>query len=268
MRMTHIATDAVDVKSESNTRGWKFFADEINKTWRKGAADFIRCGQLLNDAKAELQTDAFNALVKTKLAFDRSVAVKLMGIADKPMLCAHEHKLPPCWTTLYELSKLADEVLEAKLADGTIHSGMERKDALALRKPKKKTTTPDNTGKAGTSSLNKAAWVKATVEERRHFINAIGADSLCEALSITMRAELRRRVAGQRRTAMSALDEIITKAMRQALSLQKASKVKDSPAPGVAAALNAVNNKLEAGGLDLNNVTIAVDPTTTRKHAA
>jgi hypothetical protein len=35
------------------------------------------------DAKAEIQTDAFNALIKDRLAFDRSVGTKLMAIAAK-----------------------------------------------------------------------------------------------------------------------------------------------------------------------------------------
>ena len=47
----------------------------------------------------------------------------------------HKLKLPPHGRTLYELCKLSDDVLEAKLADGTIHPGMQRKDAIALRKP-------------------------------------------------------------------------------------------------------------------------------------
>lgn len=247
---------ADDPSAASNTHTWKFFADQINATWRKGAADFIRCGQLLNDAKAELQTDAFSAMVKSKLAFDRSVGVKLMKIADKSALCAQAHNLPPCWTTLYELAQLDDDILKAKLADGTIHPGMQRKDARALRCPKPRAETEASTNKGELL----AAWKAATKDLRRRFLDAIGADALCEALSIPLCAELRRRVGSRQKAAASPLEEVIAKAIRQALSLQKASeKAWDEPAPGVAAALNVINSKLKAAGLDLNHVTIVVD---------
>lgn len=262
--MDDIAADALDVKPDTaNVRGLRFFADEINATWIKGAADFIRCGQLLIDAKAELQTDAFNALVKSKLAFDRTVGTKLMAIAANPTICAQGHSLPPCWTSIYELSKLADDVLEAALADGTIHPGMKRSDAILLRKPKAPTGKPSKSApELGT------AWKSASIDQRRQFLDAIGANTLCEALSLVLRAELRRRVSSPQRAAASPLNETISKAFRQALSLQKLAKVKGELAPPVAAALNAINAKLHAAGMDLNNVTIALDPAMTKKNAA
>jgi hypothetical protein len=131
-----------------------------------------------------------------------------------------------------------------------------------------------NSGKSGKSRksnvdspLSKAAWTKASLEERREFLVAVGADALCKALSFTLRAELSRRVAGQRRATSSALDETLSKAIRQALSLQKSAKSKDGPAMGVAAALNAINNKLTSVGMDLNDISVAIDPITTRKAA-
>ncbi len=41
---------------------------------------------------------------------------------------AHAHVLPPHWGTLYELTRLPDDVFEAKIADGTIHPEMQRTD--------------------------------------------------------------------------------------------------------------------------------------------
>jgi hypothetical protein len=32
---------------------------------------------------------------------------------------AHAHHLPPSWMTLYELTKMPDDVFEAKIVDGT-----------------------------------------------------------------------------------------------------------------------------------------------------
>jgi hypothetical protein len=36
--------------------------------------------------------------------------------------------LPPHWGTLYEITKLPDRIFEAKIADGSIHPEMQRKD--------------------------------------------------------------------------------------------------------------------------------------------
>ncbi len=185
--LTDIATETADVKP--NARGWKYFADQINSIWRKGAADFINCGQLLLDAKAELANDAFNALIK-KLAFDRSVGTKLMAIASNPILCAHVDSLPPSWGTLYELSQLKDDVLEAKLADGTINPGMERKAALALKPKRTPTPTPtSNTDKSSNTSQLSSAWDSASVAQRRAFLDEVGRAGLCGAMSDKLKAE-------------------------------------------------------------------------------
>jgi hypothetical protein len=117
--------------------------------------------------------------------------------------------------------------------------------------------------------LSKAAWAKASIEDRRRFLEAIGANSLCEALSFALRAELRRRIAGQQTATTSSLAETIAKALRQALSLQKANNTSmDTPAAGVAAALDAVNNKLAGANLDLNNLVVVLDVMATQKKAA
>jgi hypothetical protein len=182
-----IASGALDVKpNTSNSHGWQYYADQINTIWKKGAPDLVRCGQYLIDAKAELQSDAFNALVTGKLAFDRSVGTKLMAIAANSILCAHVHKLPPCWGTLYELSQLKDDVLKAKLADGTISPCMLRKDALAL-KPKKagKTASTSKT----TSSQVGTAWTSASKDQRREFLDKLGRVGLCDAMSEKLKTE-------------------------------------------------------------------------------
>ena len=130
---TEATTDLV-VLNQSNTRSWEDFAGLINMTWRKGVTAFIDTGRYLLEAKAKLDRDVFESLVKRHLDFDPSVGRKLMAIAGNSVICAHGHKLPPCWTTIYELTKVKDDVLKAAFAVGTIHPGMERKDASALRR--------------------------------------------------------------------------------------------------------------------------------------
>jgi hypothetical protein len=65
-----------------------------------------------------------------------STARKLMTIARHPVLSnrSHVNVLPASWGTLYALAtKLPAELLEAKIADGTITPEIERKDVALLR---------------------------------------------------------------------------------------------------------------------------------------
>jgi hypothetical protein len=72
---------------QSNTRSWKDFAGLINMTWRKGVTAFIDTGRYLLEAKAELERDVFESLVKRHLDFDSSVGRKLMAIAGNSIIC-------------------------------------------------------------------------------------------------------------------------------------------------------------------------------------
>ena len=76
-----------------------------------------------------------------QLPFDWTTAGRLMLIARKfgsgVVARVHQRRqLPLSWGTLYELSKLPDDIMTAALADGRIHPKMERKDARALKPPK------------------------------------------------------------------------------------------------------------------------------------
>src|SRR5947207_13283692 len=87
--------EVVNTASEqsTNTRSWKVFADLINTSWRKGAEAFFQTGRYLIEAKEELDRDQYGALIKLKLAFDQSVAKKLICIARNSVLGAHVHQL-------------------------------------------------------------------------------------------------------------------------------------------------------------------------------
>jgi hypothetical protein len=184
---------------QSNTRSWKVFAQLINTSWRKGVDAFLDTGRYLLEAKAELGRDVFESLVKQHLDFDTSVGRKLMAIASNSVICAHGHKLPPCWTTIYELSKLDDEVLTAKFADGTIHSGMARKDASALR-----TSTGKSPARVSGESNEEeetlaACWKRASKDDRRAFLDEIGVQAILEVMSAEFGADLRARVPAPKR---------------------------------------------------------------------
>jgi hypothetical protein len=182
----------------ANVRSAKEFAELINDSWRKGADAFIEAGQLLADAKAELDRDQFDSLVRFKLAFDASTAKKLICIAHKQVLGAHVHRLAPCWSTLYDLSKLKDDVFEAAIADGRIHPGMQRKDAVALRKPSQTKQRSENPPQSSSKSSSfAAAWDAASREEIAAKLDEVGRDGLCEVLSEKLQSALRDAALGQ-----------------------------------------------------------------------
>jgi hypothetical protein len=204
---TGVAGSAPEIAAP-NTRSWKYFAEQINAAWRKGPEAIIEAARYICEAGEELDRDQFEALLKLRLAFDASVGRKLKRIGENKVLCAHGHKLPACWTTIYELSKVPDDTLKAAIADGRVHSGMQRKDAVALRKPPRDESPggPEESGE-NDSPLSPpppdpklpfaAAWDAASSEEIRAKLDAVGRDGLCKVLSETLKAELRDFILGQ-----------------------------------------------------------------------
>jgi hypothetical protein len=183
-----------------------------------------------------------------------------IGRGFRRWLAAHGFK----HSTAYNYMLLAEHA-ETVHRDGHSSIRAALRELRAKLGPSKRSDKPKQTHE---SPLTKAAWTKATIDEQRRFLDSVGADSLCKALSLSLRAELRRRVSGQQAAQTSALAETIAAGLRQVLSLQKTSKVKNMAAMGIASALNALNNKLEAAGLDLNNVAVVIDPNATQKKAA
>jgi hypothetical protein len=116
-----------------------------------------------------------------------------------------------------------------------------------------------------TTSLSTLAWSNATAEERQRFVDGIGLVSWLAAMPPTWRDDLERRVGGQRG---SEINTTISKALRQALSLQKTAKSRDNTSAAVAAALNGILNKLKAAGLDLNDVELTTVRAARTKRAA
>ncbi len=69
-------------------------------------------------------------MIEGDLPFKPFTAQRLMAVSRDERLAKASHGLllPPHWRTLYELTRLPDDVLEAKFADGTIHPEMQRTD--------------------------------------------------------------------------------------------------------------------------------------------
>jgi hypothetical protein len=108
----------------------KVIADDLTGA----VAGIIAAGQHLQEAKAEVDHGEWLPLLE-RLKMGASTAARLMRIAENEVLrnSAHWAELPTSWRTLYELTTLPPETLEAKIAEGVITRETKRKEVTALR---------------------------------------------------------------------------------------------------------------------------------------
>jgi N6-adenosine-specific RNA methylase IME4 len=118
----------------SNSRA--HWAAEIIRAWQSSLHGIFDTGNALIEAKTSLPHGEFEAMVRTDLPFGLRTAQMLMKVADDRRLTNTKHVslLPPSWGTLYQLTKLDDDEFAVRLADGTIHPEMERKDIANILK--------------------------------------------------------------------------------------------------------------------------------------
>ena len=110
------------------------YAQRIAACQRKSINSIIQCGRLLIAAKDELKHGEFLKMIENNLPFKRSTAQALMKIASDGRITKNQHAgcLPAHWSTLAKLTQLPDAAFEARIADGTIHSGLERGPAVQM----------------------------------------------------------------------------------------------------------------------------------------
>jgi hypothetical protein len=125
-----------------------------------------------------------------------------------------------------------------------------------LKDPEAKKTTTSSRTKTEAPKLNLHAWIEASPAERKHFLDGIGLTSLLGSIPSAWRAEIDRRVGGQRAAAASPISEKATKALRAALS-HAALKTEHDRASALAS-LGGIGNLLAAQGLDLHDIEITV----------
>lgn len=124
-----------------------------------------------------------------RLPFKARTRQMLMRLAAHPILASHGSQLPPCWRTLYELTKVPDEVLLAKIEDGTIHPGMERREVAALlNKPKPAVAKPQ------VEASLQSVWAKASAKERAEFCDAVGISGFSAVWSLEFYRQLIERI--------------------------------------------------------------------------
>jgi hypothetical protein len=110
------------------------YAQRIINCSRKSVESIIERGQLLIAAKNELKHGEFLKMIKNNLPFKRSTAQALMKIANDKRITKNQHAdcLPTHWSTLAKLTQLPDAAFEARIADGRIHPGLERRRAVEM----------------------------------------------------------------------------------------------------------------------------------------
>ena len=110
------------------------YAQRITACQRKNINSIIKCGRLLIAAKDELKHGEFLRMIENNLPFKRSAAQALMKIASDRRITKSQHVgcLPAHWSTLVKLTQLPDAAFEARIADGTIHPGLERRPAAEM----------------------------------------------------------------------------------------------------------------------------------------
>jgi hypothetical protein len=128
--MTHLSAVVGD-----NTVSLDERFNRIATRWKRTNTDYVKgtleIGQELIAAQEE-HGESVRQMAE-RLPFGWTTATMLMKIARTSLFTAGEQTcLPPSWRTMYELTNLPTDILEAALADGRINPNMTRDDAIAL----------------------------------------------------------------------------------------------------------------------------------------
>jgi adenine-specific DNA-methyltransferase len=120
----------------------EYWADRIRKKLGESAQNVIDAGRLLIEAKAKVGHGNFERMfsdhddpVSDPLPFGGRTARRLMAVADEDCWLSkrtHASVLPASWMTLYELSRLPEDLATAAIEDGRINPAMERREARDL----------------------------------------------------------------------------------------------------------------------------------------
>jgi N6-adenosine-specific RNA methylase IME4 len=115
----------------------RFWEERISAAWRETIEGIFRVGDLLIEAKA----DPVCRFDDMELPFERNTTQRLMLVAQTQWLRngAHAPRLPASWMTLYELTKLDDDELDARLKAGDITPELERPTVEGWRKKTRRT---------------------------------------------------------------------------------------------------------------------------------
>ena len=131
--MTMINADNERSAFGNNRRSWEYFDAQLTALRVNDVENIVARGRLLLEARDELEHGSFEAMVKRH--FDLSTTRMYRIVAAHPVISnrCHVNALPPSMRTLYELTKLPEEILRQKLKGGSINPKLERKDVARWR---------------------------------------------------------------------------------------------------------------------------------------
>lgn len=118
-----------------------YYAAAINTEWRKSVEGVLEVGRLLIQAKEKCEHGDFLRLFKghenavsEPVPFGADAAQQLMKVASHSVISNAEfvRYLPQSWGTLYELTKLDDEVIVAGIKAGEITPETTRSQVAAM----------------------------------------------------------------------------------------------------------------------------------------
>jgi len=242
---------------QANSRSQSYWSSAIRDSWQKSTAGIIETGALLIQASEQLQRDVFAAM---KLPFGIRTRQMLMRIAAHPILANHGSRLPPCWRTLYELCKLPNEILQAKIEDGTVNPDMERRHVMALlnallnKQPK--TQAPPKPDLL-------MAWASANAADRKALFARICLEELLGLIPPAMRALLIERLERHQATAANSSTPLavsLSRLLKVALSSTHSNEREN--------ALAGINRKLRASGRNLHDIAVTMVGKSRTKRAA
>ncbi len=126
--------------STTLTTSVDYWVGQIRPRLDRAAEELIAAGAYLVEAKAALPHGQFGALLD-ELEMTPRTAQRFMAIAKNVVLsdATRVSLLPSAWGTLYELSRVPDEVLEAAIDSGQVTTGTTRAEAAALHSPDERT---------------------------------------------------------------------------------------------------------------------------------
>jgi hypothetical protein len=167
---TETITNVFDDNRESEPKSRGEWAAEITKVHTKTAEAILCLGLTLTAAKKALpHGEWLEIFERREVPFTATVAQRLMKIAADHRLAnaAQMQLLPTKWATMYELTKLPDQKLEAAIADGTINPKMKHKDAAALVEAPKRKSPPDE--KLSDEEMDEQDAIEHDSDPRNHY---------------------------------------------------------------------------------------------------
>jgi hypothetical protein len=131
-------------------------------------------GRLLSEAKDELEHGSFEAMVKRH--FDLGTARMYRIVAAHPVISnrCHGNALPSSLRTLFELTKLPTEMLQAKLRDGSINPTTERRHVTQWRRERRGQVEVDGEEIKWQTTAEQLRTAKAEIERLKARLESAG----------------------------------------------------------------------------------------------